>query len=293
MLCPAQGSLRRPGAQAEKIDVVLDSADESIFDTRRHPPQPRREGRLTLITHGTIEAHVGIDTTIEAIALLADELPYLELQVYGHGSYVDELERLAEARGVRDRVVIQRDWVPLDELVDALARADAGVVAMKRDAFRDLVLSNKMYEFITMRRPILMSRTRAVEQYFGPKCFGWFEPDDPADLARAIRRLHDDPQWAQELVEHATQGNEGYRWVHHRERYLETLRRILSERRATPVTAGSPPAPLASTAPASNSRAIAVWTMVSRLTGLARIAAHRRTLPARARSGPDILSGPR
>lgn len=217
------------GALEEKIDVVLDSADELVFDTRRHPPQPRREGRLTLITHGTIEEHVGIDTTIEAIALLADELPKLELQVYGHGSYVNELERLAEARGVRDRVAIQRDWVPLDELVDALARADAGVVAMKRDAFRDLVLSNKMYEFITMRRPILMSRTRAVEQYFGPKCFAWFEPGDPADLARAIRRLHDDPQWGRELVEHATQGNEAYRWVHHRERYLEIVRRILYE----------------------------------------------------------------
>lgn len=218
------------GAREEKIDVVLSSADESIFDTRRHPPQPRHEGRLTLITHGTIEEHVGIDTTIEAIALLADELPHLELQVYGHGSYVDELERLAEARGVRERVVIRRDWVPLDELVGALARADAGVVGMKRDAFRDLVLSNKMYEFITMRRPILMSRTRAVEQYFGPKCFAWFEPDDPTDLARAIRKLHNDPQWAQELVEHATQGNEGYRWVHHREHYLQIVRRILYEK---------------------------------------------------------------
>ncbi len=217
------------GTSAEKLDVVLDSADEAVFDTRRHPPQPRHHGRFTLITHGTIEEHVGIDTTIEALALLADELPGLELQVYGHGSYVNELESLAEARGVRDRVVIQRDWVPLDELVAALARADAGVVALKRDAFRDLVLSNKMYELITMRRPILMSRTRAVEQYFDEKCFAWFESDDPTDLARAIRRLHDDPQWAQELVKHATRANEGYRWVHYREHYLEIVRRILSE----------------------------------------------------------------
>jgi len=217
------------GATAENLDVVLDSADESVFDTRRHPPQPRRDGRFTLITHGTIEEHVGIDTTIEALALLADEMPTLELQVYGHGSYVNALERLAEARGVRDRVVIRRDWVPLDELVAALARADAGVVAMKRDAFRDLVLSNKMYELITMRRPILMSRTRAVEQYFDALSFAWFESDDPTDLARAIRRLHDDPQWAQELVGHATRANEGYRWVYHRERYLEIVRRLVFE----------------------------------------------------------------
>lgn len=224
-----KGAFVERGASAEKIDVVLSSADESIFDTRRHPPQPRNDGRFTLITHGTVEEHVGIDTAIEALALLADEMPGLELQVYGNGSYGAELQRLAEARGVSDRVHFQRDWVPIDQLVDALARADAGVVAMKRDFFRDLVLSNKMYELITMRRPILMSRTRAVEQYFDEKCFAWFESDNPADLARAIRRLHDDPQWAQELVEHATRGNEGYRWVHHREQYLEIVRRILSE----------------------------------------------------------------
>jgi glycosyltransferase involved in cell wall biosynthesis len=224
-----KGAFVDRGASTEKIDVVLSSADESIFDTRRYPPQPRHPGRFTLITHGTVEEHVGIDTAIEALALLADEIPGLELQVYGNGSYGDDLQRLAETRGVGDRVQFQRDWVPIDQLVDALARADAGLVAMKRDAFRDLVLSNKMYEFITMRRPILMSRTRAVEEYFDAKCFAWFESDDPADLARAIRRLHDEPQWAQELVEHASRGNERYRWVHHRDHYLEIVRRILSE----------------------------------------------------------------
>lgn len=219
-------SFVRRGAPRAKFDVLLDSADESIFRAAQ-ASRPERPDRFTLIMHGTIEPHVGVDTAIEALALLADELPGLELQVYGKGFHVAELERLAAARNVGHRVLFQHDWVPLDELVAALTRADAGLVALKRDAFRDLVLSLKMFELITMRRPILMSRTLAVETYFDEDSFAWFDSDDPASLAQTIRRLHGDPAWARALVERATAANEGYRWARQRAHYLEMVRRML------------------------------------------------------------------
>ena len=213
------------GAGPGKIDVVLNSADESIFDIERYPPQARQDGRFVLMVHGSVEERYGIDTTIHALALLADELPGLELQVYGRGSQLPQLERLAEELHVSDRVRFMREWLPIDQVVHALSRADAGVVAMKRDAFRDLTHCNKMYELVTMRRPAIVSRTRSVETYFDEECFAWFESNDPQELARAIRRLHDDPDWARALVERAALRNEPYRWAHQREHYLEVIRR--------------------------------------------------------------------
>ena len=216
------------GAPPGKIDVILNSADESIFDVGRHPPRERTPGRFSMIMHGTVEERYGIDTAIEALALLAGEIPELELRVYGNGSYRDELERLAAERGVADRVHIQRDWVPLDDLVRAVSEADAGVVAMKRDAFRDLTHCNKMYELIAMRRPTLMSRTRSVEAYFDDDCFAWFESDEPEDLARAIRRLHADRALGQQLVANATARNDAYRWERQRRRYQQVVGRVLA-----------------------------------------------------------------
>ena len=216
------------GAPAGKIDIVLNSADEALFDVARHPPQERRDGRMRLIVHGSIEERYGIDTAIEAVARLAGELPGLELQVYGRGSQRDALEALARERGVADRVHFQREWVPIDDLVEALAQADAGVVAMKRDEFRDLTHCNKMYELVTMRRPTLMSRTRSVEAYFGEDCFAWFRSDDPDDLARAIRRLHEDAEWGRRLAEEAARRNEPYRWVNQRAHYLRVVDGVLA-----------------------------------------------------------------
>lgn len=210
------------GAAAEKIGVVMDGADEEIF----HPipeiqPDP---DRFTLISHGTVEERYGLDTAIEAVAVLREEIPNLRLEIYGDGSDLPRLHRLASALGVHDRVRFSDGFVPFGQLVAALAAADVGIVAMKRDAFRDLTLASKAFDFIAMGLPMAVSRTRSVEETFDPDSVELFESGDPADLARAIRRVYADRGYRARL---AAQPTERYRWTYHRARYLETVHRLL------------------------------------------------------------------
>lgn len=216
------------GAPAGKIDVVLNSADESIFDVERYPPRPREPGRFTLICHGSVEERYGHDTLVEAVALLRDEIPELRLEVYGEGSFLEEVEALVRRRGLEDRVWLAGDYVPIEQLLAAIARCDAGVVAMKKDAFRDLTHCNKMYDLIAMRRPAAISRTRSVQGYFGEDCFAYFEAGDAADLARAIRELHASPELGERLVERAAKVNEPYRWPRQREVYRRAVESLLA-----------------------------------------------------------------
>jgi len=207
------------GAEPRKIGVVHNGAEEDVFDPELHPPRARANGRFTLICHGSVEERYGLDTAIKAVASLADEIPELRLQIYGKGSQLPELRELANQLDVRDRVEFNGRWIPLDQLVDAIAAADAGVVAMKRDVFRDLVHCNKMYDLVAMRRPVITSRTRSVEAYFSDEAFLYFTADDPEDLARAIRRLHAEPALGDKLVQRAEEEVEPYRWPHQRARY--------------------------------------------------------------------------
>jgi len=217
----------RRGSDAARIDVILNASDESVFDPTRFPPRTGQNGDFVLISHGTMEERYGLDTTIDAVALLRDEIPGLRLRLFGGGTFRPALERLAAARGIGDRVEFSRGWVPMDELVQAIASADAGVVAMKRDAFRDVTHCNKMFDFVSMRKPALVSRTAAVEAYFGGDCFEIFEPSDAADLARAIRNLYADRGRAKALAERAAVRNEPYRWPHQRERYLSVVHHLI------------------------------------------------------------------
>ena len=207
------------GADPDKIGVVHNTAEEDIFDPERHPPRARDNGRFTLICHGSVEERYGLDTAIKAVASLAGEIPELRLQIYGKGTQLPELRELATQLDVRDRVDFNGTWIPIEQLVDAIAAADAGIVAMKRDVFRDLVHCNKMYDLMAMRRPVISSRTHSVEAYFSGDALLYFRADDPDDLARAIRQLHADPGLGQRLVEHAQQEVEPYRWPRQRELY--------------------------------------------------------------------------
>jgi glycosyltransferase involved in cell wall biosynthesis len=219
------------GADVDRIGVVMNSSEEAIFDPESFPPRrDRQSGRFSLICHGTIEERYGLDTIIRALGRLDDRIPGLTLDIYGEGTYVQELRGMVEELGLTGRVSFN-GFVPVDELVAAIADADAGVVAMKRDLFRDLTQCNKMFDLVTMRRPVICSRTTSVMASFPDDCFQYFDADDDADLARAIEEVFDQPHLGHRLVERAEEQNQAYRWLRQRERYLGVVEHALAGRR--------------------------------------------------------------
>jgi glycosyltransferase involved in cell wall biosynthesis len=150
------------------------------------------------------------------------------LKIYGEGSDLGRLHQLADWLGVADRMYFSDAFVPIDDLRCALSSADVGVVAIKRDVFRDVTLAAKMFDFIAMGLPMVVSRTRSVEQTFPPDCFERFESGNPADLARALRRLHEDPDHRALLATRAAAADP-YRWAHQWGHYLSIVAGLLAD----------------------------------------------------------------
>jgi glycosyltransferase involved in cell wall biosynthesis len=221
------------GASPTAISVIMDGVDEEVFQA---PASARPDPAwFTLVSHGTIEERYGLDTAIAAVAQLRPDLPQLRLRIVGDGSDVGRLRRLADDLGVDDVVHFSNGFVPLQELVEAIATSDVGVVALKRDRFRDLALAGKMFDFIAMGIPMVVARTRSVDETFPSGCFETFESDDAQGLAAAVRRLQADPGYRARLAAQARAAAEPLRWVHERGRYLEVADRLLTTRRAGPL----------------------------------------------------------
>ncbi|NJC71276.1 glycosyltransferase family 4 protein [Planosporangium thailandense] len=215
------------GAPQAKITVVMDGADQEVFHPIDVPRTETDDRSFTLVSHGTVEAHYGLDTVIEAVALLRDEIPQLRFEVYGDGSDLARLRRLAAELRVTDRVWFSGGFVPIDQLVAAIARADVGVVAMKRDPFRDVTLAGKMFDFIAMGKPVVSSRTRSVEQTFDASAVELFESGDAGDLARALRTLHAEPARRARMAERAAELADGYQWSRQRQIYGGVVSHLL------------------------------------------------------------------
>ena len=90
----------RRGADPGKIDVILNSTDESRWEPD-HPPAPF-EG-FTVVCHGTMEDRYGLDTLVEATALVRDQLPDLRVRIYGDGPFRPRLLELIRTHRLEDR----------------------------------------------------------------------------------------------------------------------------------------------------------------------------------------------
>jgi glycosyltransferase involved in cell wall biosynthesis len=222
------------GAPPDKIGVVLNACDEDRFDPNGYQPLVGNSDRFELICHGTIDENYGLDIAVRAVGLLRDRIPGIHLGIYGDGTHRSSVEALSKELDLEDRVTFSRGWLKQEELLRRIAEADAGVVAIRRDAFRDLTHCNKMYDLVAMKRPVIISRTRAVEAYFGDQCFQMFESGNEVDLARAIFELYADPDLRERLVRRASEVGEPYRWAHQRTHYVGMLERLVRGRSARP-----------------------------------------------------------
>ena len=207
------------GTPPEKIAVVLNAANSAIFRPRTPEPVLWQPGeRFELVTHGLVVQRYGHETMVRAVALLAREIPDVVLHVYGKGDYLPEMQALASELGVSERI-ISHGFVPEEELLDGIARAHVGVIAAKRDTFRDLTHTQKMYEYVAMHKPVVIAETPAVRTHFDESNFEFFTSDDPADLARALRDLYYNPARASEMIESASERYRAYAWEAQRHVY--------------------------------------------------------------------------
>jgi glycosyltransferase involved in cell wall biosynthesis len=218
------------GADPSRITVVLNGVDPADRIGSWTPTDPSRDGKFTAICHGAVEERYGQDTIVEAAARLRNVLPDLQVVLLGRGKRVEALVEQIDTLGLRD-VVHWEGWVPENKLNDLLHLADVGIVAQKASPYSHLVHTNKMVDYWIFGLPVIASRLRAVSSIYDDSVLEYYEPGDADDLARAIRRLHDDPERREQLSRNGRIAQETHGWAVQQTTYLGVFDRILSSSR--------------------------------------------------------------
>jgi glycosyltransferase involved in cell wall biosynthesis len=167
----------------------------SGIDERLLAPTPDRPWGWRLLYVGRLDPRKGVDTAVEALALLPAEA---QLEIIGGWDSAEEtrLRALAGDRGVADRVRFagQRSK---DEIADAYAAADAVVFPVRWEEPWGLV----PLEAMARSRPVVATGRGGSADYLrdGENCL-LFEAGDAASLATALRRLADDAELRATLV---------------------------------------------------------------------------------------------
>ncbi len=197
--CTAGGreELARHAPDPSKVHLVYHGLDLSRFPP---PPENRtaRDGTdpadpVRFLTVGRAVAKKGIDTLIDALALLPAELNWRWTHI-GGGELKDQITAQAKTLGVSDRCTFLGSR-PQEDVLQAYRECDLFVLPCRIDDTGDRDgLPNVMVEAQSQRVAVLTTPISGITELIVAGENGVFvDPDDPQALVREMARLSGDP----------------------------------------------------------------------------------------------------
>jgi glycosyltransferase involved in cell wall biosynthesis len=216
------------GVDAQKIRVIPNGADVEPMCTAGVSPSRH------LIYFGSPQSWQGIDTLFRAFARLAD-FPDLRLVLCAstESRAWKPYEKLAEKLGIAERLVWR--WALDTEELARWRRGAIVSVAPLTDCARNAeqgCAPLKILESMASGVPVVASDLPPVRELIAHGENGWLvHPDRPAELARALRILLDNPALARRLGERARRTvQERFTWEMSLASLRGEYRRLLEER---------------------------------------------------------------
>ena len=180
----------------EKIFVVENGVETSLFSRLTPNTALRRaigaEEKFVVSYIGTMGNAHGLETLLDAAALLRERAPEVLFLMVGDGAEKARIVSLAHARGLTNvRFVGQQ---PREKIPAYITASDVCLVLLKKSELFKTVLPTKMLEFMSCARPVILGvdgHARSVMERANAGIF--VAPEDSAELADAILRLAADP----------------------------------------------------------------------------------------------------
>jgi glycosyltransferase involved in cell wall biosynthesis len=224
---PYRQELIARGVGVEKVTVVMNSVDES-----RLPGEARNagNGRFRVMYHGTLTPHYGIELLVEAVALVAHDIPSVTLEIYGEGDSVSAIRARTKELGLDPIVSMKDRFLPHDQVLGYVRHANVGVIPNLPTRLNRFALSSKLFEYVVLGIPVVSADLPTIRAHFSEEEVLFFRAGDASALADAIQNVARDPSGAAMRAHAARRRYEAYRWPRQAERYATVLKDLLARR---------------------------------------------------------------
>jgi glycosyltransferase involved in cell wall biosynthesis len=213
-----------------KIEIVMNSPKATLFDPGKYaspngkPPENRP---FLLMYHGLVVERHGLDLAIHAVARLRERMPGLQLHFYGEETpYALKMVQLTRQLGL-DKVVQYLGYRSQTEIAEIISHIDLGLVPNRLNPFTQINFPTRIFEYLTMRKPVLVPRTKGISDYFAENEILFFEPDKVEDLTAQIEWAFRHPAELQALVQRGRAVCEKHSWDVEEKRFIGLVNELL------------------------------------------------------------------
>lgn len=152
-----------------------------------HPAPPTKNSEFWITTTSTLIPRNGIDTLVDAFAILSLHHPEARLKIAGEGPMRERLEEMIRGHGLVDKVeflgTLRHDDIPV-----LLHRSHLFVRPSRFEGF-----GVSFIEAMACGVPVIACPRGGITDFVTHQKTGWLvEPDDPEALAEAMSELMDD-----------------------------------------------------------------------------------------------------
>jgi glycosyltransferase involved in cell wall biosynthesis len=215
----SRGIMRHPLLRIRGAEIIQNGIDEADFDDATDHATPQVPVRL--ITLSRLSKHKGIDTAVEAVAMLVRDGVEVRYDIYGGDA--DEqvnLEALIDRLGIRNCVALRGRLKPADR-ARAFAEADLCIVPSRRESFGLVAL-----EAMAVGLPVVATNVEGLPEVTGDAAI-LTNPDD-ADALRTGILSALDPAVRRSMIARGRQRARSFLWDRVVEEYEASFDEVIA-----------------------------------------------------------------
>jgi glycosyltransferase involved in cell wall biosynthesis len=205
--------------RVEKVAVIMNCPDPEIFPLRAAESYSSSapDAPFVVMYHGSLVERNGLDLAVDAVARIVEDIPNVELRVYGRSTpYLEQVMQKVTSLGL-DNHVRYLGSRKLEQLPKEIESCDVGVIPNHRNTFTDINTPTRIFEYLALGKPVIAPGTKGIRDYFCDESLFFFESGNADDLARAMKLVASHPEEARQIAGRGQAVYEQHSWKNEKE----------------------------------------------------------------------------
>ena len=181
------------GVKPENIVVVTNTEDIDYFSGLAIDGSIKDKygDGFVILYVGGFSPHRGLDTAIQAMPKVLENIPDAKLLMVGDGCNRQELEDLTEEMNLQDRVIFT-GFQAFETLPSYIDLCDIGLIPHISTPHIETTMPNKIFQFMMLERAVITSNVKPMVRVIDDAdCGRYFKEREPDSLAETIIGLYD------------------------------------------------------------------------------------------------------
>lgn len=214
--------LKTDGLPIEKIDVIMNLADEQKF---KFLENYSLNGKIHLVYYGTIAERFGLQHIIEIFKKI--NKPDVDLTIIGTGDYEIQIKNLIKTNKLESNINFINRNIPYENLSEALHNFNLGLVPYELSYATEYMLPVKLLELISLGIPALVIKNKAISYYLADEDVFFYNLNEPSSLLELIKKISDNKNLLYEKRKKLKEIRNNFFWSNEAEKYYNIVQNLI------------------------------------------------------------------